>query len=179
MNPRPTTPTIRELRATDSIASLTHLIHESYASHAALGLRYWGTHQTEEDTAKRYAMGVGLVAEFEGAFVGTLTLRRPQPASPLILYRNPGVWSLSQFAVAPQFKRQGLGWALHEAAEEIAIHRGAVILALDTATPAAALIEMYKSWGYAVVGEHDWRPHTNYVSTVMSRSVSALPVRVP
>ena len=143
MKSRQTTPTIRELRATDSLASLTHLIHEAYAPHAALGLRYWGTHQTEEDTAKRFAMGVGLVAEFEGAFVGTLTLRRPQPTSPLVLYRNPVVWSLSQFAVAPRFKGQGLGWALHEAAEGIATRHGASILALDTASPATALIEMY------------------------------------
>jgi hypothetical protein len=28
---------------------------------------------------------------------------------------------------------------------------------------------MYEAWGYKVVGQHDWQPHTNYVSVLMSR----------
>jgi hypothetical protein len=44
-------------------------------------------------------------------------------------------------------------------------------MALDTAEPAAGLIELYRHWGYEVVGTHDWRPHTNYVSVVMKRAI--------
>ena len=172
-------PIIRELDARDSMASLTQLIHAAYAPHAASGLRYWGTHQTEEETAWRFANGHGLVAVIDGQYVGTVVVRPPQPKSPLLLYRAPHVWSISQFAVAPQFKRRGLGRVLHQAAETMALAGGASVLALDTAAPAQTLIAMYESWGYQMVGQHDWRPHTNYLSTVMSRSISAGSKNVP
>jgi len=167
-------PTIRELHAEDSMARLTELIHAAYAPHAAQGLRFWGTHQTEEESARRFASGRGLVAELGGEFVGTVIARPPQPKSPLFLYRQPDVWSISQLAVAPQFKGRGLGRAMHNAAETLALANGAAILALDTATPAHALIAMYEAWGYRVIGNHDWRPHTNFLSTVMSRPIKAL-----
>ena len=44
-------------------------------------------------------------------------------------------------------------------------------MALDTAQPATALIAMYESWGYRVVGECDWRPVTNYTSVLMARDL--------
>ena len=160
---------IRALRETDNLLLLTELIHRAYASHAILGLRYWGTHQSVEDTANRYASGKSFIARLEGKYVGTITVRAPQPESPLALYRLPDTWSLCQFAVAPELKGQGLGKALHQAAAALAVEHGAKILALDTAAPAKSLIAMYEAWGYSVVGEHDWRPHTNYPSVVMSR----------
>jgi GNAT superfamily N-acetyltransferase len=80
---------------------------------------------------------------------------------------------LCQFAVAPELKGQGLGKALHRAAAALAVEHGAKILALDTAAPAKSLIAMYEAWGYSIVAEHDWRPHTNYPSVVMSRHASS------
>jgi hypothetical protein len=53
----------------------------------------------------------------------------------------------------------------------IARERGASHMALDTAAPAAGLIAMYERWGYGVVGRHDWRPVTNYLSVVMNRAI--------
>ncbi len=44
-------------------------------------------------------------------------------------------------------------------------------MALDTAAQAGGLISMYRRWGYEIVGEHDWRPHTNYLSVLMTRSL--------
>lgn len=44
-------------------------------------------------------------------------------------------------------------------------------MALDTAQPATALIAMYESWSYRVVGECDWRPLTNYTSVLMERDL--------
>ena len=41
-----------------------------------------------------------------------------------------------------------------------------------TAQPAMALIAMYESWGYQVVGECDWRPLTNYTSVLMAHSLA-------
>jgi len=166
-------PNIRELRDTDDFDSLTRLVHAAYASQAARGLRFWGTHQSIDDTAKRFASGQGFVAEFHGEYVGTVIARPPQPNSPVALYREPNTWAISQLAVAPALKGRGLGKALHRTALRHAEKNGGVTMALDTAAPGTGLIAMYQSWGYQIVGHHDWRPHTNYLSVLMSRPVIA------
>jgi ribosomal protein S18 acetylase RimI-like enzyme len=164
---------IRHLSPTDDLEQVTRLVHLAYAQHAAMGLRYWGTHQSVADTAKRFASGQGFVAELAGEYVGTVTVRPPQPESPLKLYRDPRTWSICQFAVSPSVKGAGLGKALHEAALAHARQHGGQVMALDTAAPAKGLIAMYRAWGYQHVGEHSWRPHTNYESVVMSRPLGA------
>jgi GNAT superfamily N-acetyltransferase len=169
-----TAPVIRPVTATDDLERLTALIHAAYAPHARLGLRYWGTHQSTEDTAQRFASGTGLVMlDGGGDYVGTATLRPPQPESVVALYRDPTVWSLCQFCVSPHAKGRGYGKQLHAYATEFARQAGAQVLALDTAQPAAALIAMYESWGYELAGECDWRPLTNYTSVLMTRSLVA------
>ncbi|AMO24354.1 GNAT family N-acetyltransferase [Ramlibacter tataouinensis] len=162
---------IRALDPSDDLVALTALIHAAYAPQAERGLRYWGTHQTVEDTRTRFAAGHGFVAELNGRFVGTITVRPPQPASPVQIYRDPGTWSIGQYAVHPELKGNGLGRQLHERAVKHARDHGAVTMALDTAQPAVSLIAMYRRWGYEVVGEADWRPHTNYSSVIMSKSI--------
>ena len=92
-------PVIRPVTASDDLERLTALIHAAYAPRASLGLRYWGTHQSVEDTAKRFASGTGLVMVDGDDYVGTATLRPPQPESTLALYRDPTVWSLCQFCI--------------------------------------------------------------------------------
>lgn len=168
-------PAIRQVTPDDDLARLTALIHAAYAPHARLGLRYWGTHQSVEDTAKRFASGTGLVMVEGDDYVGTATLRPPQPESTVQLYQDPTVWSLCQFCITPQAKGRGYGTQLHAYATELARQAGAQTLALDTAQPAAALIAMYESWGYRVVGECDWRPLTNYTSVLMARSLVETP----
>jgi GNAT superfamily N-acetyltransferase len=168
---------VRPLLPDDDLAMLTDIIHVAYAKRASDNLRYWATHQTVEDTAKRYRSGQGLIAESDGQVVGTLTVRPPQPTSEVALYRDPGVWTLCQFAVLPDHQRSGIGRRLHDAAVERARSNGGHTMALDTAAPAVDLIERYIRWGYAVVGECDWRPHTNYVSVVMARSIRTTPLK--
>ncbi len=114
-------------------------------------------------------MGMGLVMLEGDDYVGTATLRRPQPQSAVALYRDPQVWSLSQFCIAPSAKGKGYGKLLHTHLLNVARQAGATTLALDTAQPATALIAMYESWGYRMVGECDWRPFTNYPSVVMAQ----------
>lgn len=167
----PITVTIRSLSPVDDIAALTDLIHSAYAKRAAKNLRYWATHQSIEDTAKRFSAGHGLIAEVETGIVGTLIVRPPQPESKVEQFREPTTWTLSQFAVMPQFQGLGIGSRLHEAALAYVWANGGRIMALDTAVPAVDLIEMYRRWGYEVVGECDWRPHTNYLSVVMCRPI--------
>ena len=174
MTPSPfPAPAPRLLTPHDDLQRLTALIHSAYVPHAAKGLRYWATHQTVEDTAKRLASGLALVMEIDGDYAATATLRAPQPESKVALYRDSTVWSITQFCVAPRFKGQGLGKLLHAELVERARNAGAATLALDTAQPAHALIAMYESWGYRVVGECDWRPLTNYTSVLMSRRVDS------
>lgn len=164
-------PDIRPYQPGDNLGAITDLIHRAYAVHLERGLRYWGTHQPASDTEKRLRAGVGLVMLWQGEYIGTITVRPPQPDSSVALYRDPAVYSLAQFCVAPRFKGQGLGRRLHDHAVEVACERGARTIALDTARPATALIRLYEAWGYAVVGECDWRPHTNYVSVLMARPI--------
>ena len=159
---------IRPLSSSDDLEQITRLVHLAYARHAALGLRYWGTHQTVADTATRFASGQGFIAELDGECVGTITVRPPQPESSLAHYRDAHTWSICQFAVLPRLKGAGIGRALHDAALAHAQQHGGHTMTIDTAAPAQALIAMYRAWGYQHVGTHSWRPHTNYESVVMS-----------
>jgi GNAT superfamily N-acetyltransferase len=163
----------REVSATDDLASLTQLIRSAYAPHATSGLRYWATHQSTEDTGRRLASGHGFVAELDGSVVATITLRQTEPDSKVELLREPQTWSFGQFAVTPEHKRKGFGKQIHDFAVSYAVARGCTKMALHTAQPATALIAMYKSWGYELVGTCDWRPHTNYLSVLMSKSLTA------
>src|SRR6266480_905772 len=101
--------TVRAIKPKDDIESLTELIHAAYAPHSTQGLRYWGTHQTVEDTSKRLASGQGFVATLGNAIVGTITLRPPQPDSKVELFRLADTWSFGQFAVSPSHKGHGIG----------------------------------------------------------------------
>lgn len=163
--------TIREFEAGDDVEKLTDLIHAAYAPHAAAGLKYWATHQTVEDTKKRIASGTCLLALHNQEYIGTALFRRHNPESKLPLYREPSVRALAQFCVAPAYKGRGYGKAIHDHGVVLMKVAGVKIMALDTAAPAAALIAMYKSWGYQVVGECDWRPFTNYSSIVMAMDI--------
>jgi GNAT superfamily N-acetyltransferase len=163
---------IREISDTDDLGAITDLVHAAYLPHAQSGLRYWGTHQTVEDTAKRIRSGTALLLVNEGRYVGMVIVRPPQPASEVPLYRQPDVWSISQFCISPEYKGKGYGRKLHERALSFASGAGAGFMALDTAEPARDLIAMYQSWGYSVVGRCDWRPHTNYESVLMKRAIA-------
>lgn len=158
---------VRTLSPGDDLEALTRLIRSAYAVHADRGLRFWATHQSVEDTAKRFADGQGLVAELAGQVVGTITVRPPEVDASVAIFRDPFTWSIGQFAVSPDWRGQGIGRKLHQAAAAWALGRGARRMALDTAEPAVELIRLYQSWGYRVVGQCDWRPFTNYLSVVM------------
>jgi GNAT superfamily N-acetyltransferase len=162
---------IRQIEASEDLSELTSMIRAAYAPHAERGLRYWATHQTVEDTAKRIAQGVAFVGEQTGKFVATVALSRPDPESKVPLLREPTTWSFGQFAVHPDYKGKGFGKRIHDAASQYAAANGCSVMALHTAQPAVELIEMYKSWGYAQVGTCDWRPHTNFLSVLMSKSL--------
>ena len=165
---------VRRVSASDDLHALTELIHAAYAPHAASGLRYWATHQSVTDTEKRIARGVCFVGEFDGEIIATIALARPDTTSKVELLREPHTWSFGQFAVAPSHKGRGFGKQLHDAALLEAAVLGCQVMSLHTAQPAVALINMYRSWGYTQVGTCDWRPHTNFLSVLMSKAVSSV-----
>jgi GNAT superfamily N-acetyltransferase len=164
---------IRLLDPADDLAAITEMIHAAYAVHAEKGLRYWGTYQTIEDTASRFASGKAYVAEIDGRIVGSVSVQRPQPDSSVALYREPTTRSITQFAVAPAYQGRGIGALLHARALASAASEQALVLAMDTAEPATGLIAMYEKWGYEICGHCDWRPLTNYPSVLMSRPITA------
>lgn len=171
MSPFPAGVVIRPVAQDEDLVALTAMIHAAYAPHAARGLRFWGTHQSVADTARRLASGRAWVVCNGDRYVGTATLRPPQPDSAVPLYRQAGIYTLSQFCVCPTLKGTGLGKALHAHVLAEAEALGALGLALDTAQPASGLIALYEAWGYTVVGRCDWRPDTNYESVVMYQPV--------
>lgn len=151
---------------------LTDVIHAGYAQLGSGGMRFWGTHQTVEDTRNRSASGLCFVAVVDDMIIGTVTVKPPQPESEVEIYREPSTWCLTQFAVLPELQGHGIGKRLHDAACQAAVDKGAQRLALDTAEPAKHLIAMYQRWGYVVADTCDYRPFTNYPSVVMTRNTT-------
>ena len=162
---------IRLIESNDDMSVLTHVIRSAYARLGASGLQFWATYQSVEDTRTRCAEGRCFVAIRGTHIVGTITLRPPDPASEVAVFRDASTWTIGQFAVVPELHGCGIGKLLHDAACADALRLGALNLALDTAKPAKHLIAMYTAWNYVIVGECDWRPTTNYISVVMMKSL--------
>lgn len=177
--------TIRPLSASDSVETLTELLHESYASLAAQGWNFTAVDQSVEVTRDRLAGAQGFVAEWAGRMVGTVAVRGPKPPDeayiadpPPPLYTTPGTAILSQLAVHPDCRGLGLGEQLMDAAEAWAQANGFLQLALDTAEPAAALRARYVRRGYGEVGTVQWQGKT-YRSVLMCKPLNPIPGTAP
>ena len=138
---------VREITPAEDLKPLTALIRAAYSPLAAEGLRYWATHQSAQDTAKRLLRGIGFVGELDGQPIATIALSRPDPESKVPLLRDPTTWSYGQFAVDPAHKGRGYGRFIHDFALERANREGCRVMALHTAAPAVTLIAMYRAWG--------------------------------
>ena len=161
---------IRLLSDTDSLEDLTALIHRAYGQLADLGFRYWGTHQSVEDTRQRISNGECYVALSNSQLVGTVVVNLPENTSPNPWYDNHDVTTFHQFAVDPKFQKQGIGMQLLDVIERRAAELGARELACDTAEGATHLIALYKQRGFVEVGKADWG-ETNYESVVLSKNL--------
>lgn len=165
-------PVIRPIAESDSIAELTELLHSAYRRLAEMGLRFFATHQTEEQTLSRVRSGRCFVAECDGRIVGTITLYRGHSESKSEWYRRDGVAYFGQFGVDPGYQSRGFGNLLLEHVESVAREDGFDELALDTADSAAHLIEYYARHGYRPIDSVDW-DDTNYRSVIMSKALRA------
>src|SRR3954471_19523965 len=167
--------TIRSWRDSDSFEELTELLHRGYAPLAAMGFKYFATHQTPEQTRKRIAAGSCLVAEIGrqigNQIVGTITwYRQDQNPKCPPLYRSAGIAHFGQFTVEPPLQRRGIGQLLIEQVERDARAAGCTTLALDTAETATHLVEWYRRLGFREVGYTQWDV-TNYRSVIMSKTL--------
>ncbi|PKK88655.1 MAG: GNAT family N-acetyltransferase [Candidatus Wallbacteria bacterium HGW-Wallbacteria-1] len=160
----------RLLEPSDSIAEITDLVHRAYAFLADMGLNFWATHQSEDDTASRLSRGKTWLALCRGRIIGTITLANAWETDGCSWYDKEEVTSFGQFAVDPQFQSQGVGSRLLSLAEEGAREAGIAHLALDTAESATHLIDYYRARGYEIVDRVDWEG-TNYISVVMSKAL--------
>src|SRR5689334_21342028 len=116
-----------------------------------MGLRYFATWQSEDDTRDRIKDGVCLVAVIDGRIVGTATYQRSNPCGAIKWYDRPDVATVGQLAVEPELQRHGIGSALMQEIERIALAEGATELALNTAEPATHLIDYYTKHGFRIV----------------------------
>ena len=161
----------RILNEKDSLEELTSLIHRSYRQLADLGFRYWGTHQSVEDTKKRISNGECYIVINQEKIIGTILLTPPNKKTGTPWYDCNNVSTFHQFAIDPNYQRQGLGSKLLDAIETRAIELGATELACDTAEGATHLINMYLKRGYRQIGMADW-DMTNYKSIILSKTIA-------
>ena len=169
---------IRPIAPSDCLQTLTALLHASYASLAAQGWNFTAVDQPVDVTRDRLAGAQGFIAELDGRPVGTVAVRGPKPAGeayiadpPPPLYTTPGTAILSQLAVHPDCRGQGVGERLLDAAEAWAREQGFAQLALDTAEPAEALRRCYERRGYVTVGGVQWQGKT-YASVLMTKPLA-------
>lgn len=163
---------IRPIAESDSMEELTELLHRSYKRLGDMGLRFFATHQTPQQTRERVNDGECFVAEQEGKIVGTICLYTIRGSDSPALYRREDVAWFGQFAVAPELQTQGIGGRLLEHVEARAQELGMAELALDTAEGATHLIDFYGRRGWEIVGHTDWEV-TNYRSVLMSKRIPA------
>ena len=154
-----------------SIDELTDLVHRSYQQLAELGFKYWGTHQSTEDTRTRISGGECYIASIDDKVVGTIVLNSPDNSSDHPLYQSANVTSFHQFAVDPGYQKQGIGSRIMDFIEQRAKDRGIDKLICDSAEGATHLINMYLKRGYDIVDKVDWNG-TNYISVIMSKKLT-------
>ena len=162
---------VRPLAAGDSIETMTALLHRGYAGLASMGFNYTAVDQDDGTTRRRASNGTCLVAVLDGRIVGTVTLADPGRIDGTPCFEKPGVAVAGQFAVEPGLQGRGVGAALMDAAERLAVERGYAAVAGDTSEGATHLIAFYERRGYRVVERVRWEGKT-YTSVVLEKRLA-------
>jgi GNAT superfamily N-acetyltransferase len=104
---------------------------------------------------KDISLGQLWVAEIEGAIVGLAAITTDQEPE----YVNVG-WDINEkaivthrLAVSPFYRGKGIGAALLQQAEQVAIDRGITVLRIDTNTANQATQNLFPKLGYQYSGE--------------------------
>lgn len=144
---------LREASESD-ISNIRQLVNSSYKELADMGLNYTATYQDEKITRDRLSQGQAFVLEKEGQLIGTVLLKKENH------FTGKNSAYVSQLAVSPEPKKQGLGTLLMDLCEDLALRQGFEAIQLDTAKPAGHLVAWYLKRGYKIVGETHWEGKT-------------------
>src|SRR3954469_8718990 len=108
-----------------------------------MGLKFWGTWQTDQMTADRVRDATStLIALDNGKLVATISLYPSRSDHPCEHYRIASYFG--QFGVLPELPGTGLGSEMLTRIEQRAHADGSRLIALDTAEPATHLIRYYE-----------------------------------
>jgi predicted N-acetyltransferase YhbS len=162
---------IRRLRPTDSLDTLTDMLHRAFATLGSRGLNCTCTDQSVHTTRQRVNEGDCFVAIMDRHIVGTVTLHSPDQGSPVALYRQKTVASVHQLAVDPNCQNAGIGQALLKMAEAWAVNRGYQFLALDTPLAAGHLLAYYRRRGFDLLDCVQFE-NKNYRSAILGKSIA-------
>jgi ribosomal protein S18 acetylase RimI-like enzyme len=134
----------------DDIPALRKLVNQAYQELTDLGLNYTAVDQDEEKTRERLNKGRAFVLTAENNLIATVLLSAENH------FTEKNTAYVSQFAVAPKFKKSGLGSLLMDHCESLAQLEKFEGVQLDTAKPAKHLVNWYLKRGYQIVGEKHW-----------------------
>jgi GNAT superfamily N-acetyltransferase len=157
----------------DSSIELTVLLHKAYKRLADLGLHFWATTQTSDQTLDRIKGGICYIALIEERIVGTICFYPQTKKDNCIWYGKDDVGRFGQFAVDPDYQKIGLGRLLLDLVERNALASGKKHLAMDTSEKAHHLIAYYNRLGFQHVEYTQWE-RVNYQSTVMTKPLTEL-----
>lgn len=143
--------------------TITELLHKAFAEHAEQGLHYSACDQTTEITRKRCENGICLVALSDGVLVGTGTVS-------FFCKRNKKYGYLSQIAVLPNCKTQGIGTKLRDEIVEICFKNKVEAIYCNTSEKATKVVNWYVNAGWQKVGMYSYMG-TNYYSIVFRYSI--------
>jgi GNAT superfamily N-acetyltransferase len=161
---------IRLLDENDSLDELTAFLHECYTVLADAGLRFLATHQDTDTTRRRIEKGECYIIKNESGFIATVCYYPPGVPHDADWYKQPGISVISQFAVAPRYRRLGIGSMIMDFIEKKALADGANEVALDTSEKAGHLINYYSKRGYRFIEYKQWSV-TNYRSVILSKKL--------
>lgn len=136
------------------IPAMKVLLNSAYKELADMGLNYTATDQDEETTRQRVASGKAFVLELNDKIIATILYSRENH------FTHKKTAYIGQFAVAPEFKKSGLGSFLMDYCEKLARAEGFDGVQLDTAQPAQHLVVWYLKRGYKIIGETHWEGKT-------------------
>ena len=147
---------------------LTELLHAAYKTNADNGMNFAAASQTVEQTIKRVGDGRILLA-FDGLkLVGTITCKIKKDGNSW--YKKGINGYIYQFAVLPEYRKNGIGDMLLQGAYEYFEKNNAKGIILDTAEKAERLINYYKRQGFIPVDYTHWSG-TNYNSVILRKSL--------
>lgn len=148
----------------NDVPGIRVLVNRAYRELADLGLNYTAAYQDEETTRERIRRGRAFVLLLGAEIIGTVLISSQNQ------FTNRMTGYISQLAVAPKFKRAGIGSLLMDWCEGFARAKNFADVQLDTAKPAEHLVKWYLSRGYVIVGETHWEGKT-YDSWIFEKSL--------